>query len=63
MIKCDKVHFSTKKKAKVYILRFKNKGGKARKSRIYKCDVCEGYHYTSADSKTTEMIKNLWAES
>lgn len=59
---CDKVHFSSKKKAKAYILRFQNNGGRKRKNKIYKCESCGGYHFTSADSKTREMIKRVRSE-
>ena len=55
---CDKVHFASKKKAKEYLMRFQNNGGRVRKKSIYKCVDCEGYHYTSADSRTRQMIKD-----
>ncbi len=62
-LRCDKVHFSSKKKAKEYLMRFQNNGGRVRKSSIYKCNDCGGYHYTSADARTRQMIKDERAKA
>jgi hypothetical protein len=55
---CNKVHFSSKKKAKEYGMRFQNNGGRFKKNSVYKCADCEGYHYTSVDARTKQMIKD-----
>lgn len=60
---CDKVHFSSKKKAKEYYMRFQNNGGRFRKSSIYMCGDCGGYHYTSADPRTRQMLKDERAKA
>ncbi len=62
-LRCDKVHFSSKKKAKEYYIRFQNQGCRFRKSSNYKCDDCGGYHYTSADARTRQMIKDERAKA
>lgn len=61
---CWKFFFATKKEARVKKKRFENKFWK--KLTIYKCDHCNGYHYTT-DSVSNKIyyrkmkrLKNLW---
>lgn len=54
-MKCDKMHFSTRNKAKEYIK--KQKKFKSRRRRVYKCDFCDGFHITSCSAKDIEFFR------
>ena len=58
-LNCRKVHYVKKSHAKNAAKRLLNHGGKkGRKSRVYKCSECGGYHLTSYTAEETARMKD-----
>ena len=65
MFKCRKHYYPNKKAAKFVAIRMKLKGkSKNIKTRVYKCDDCDGYHLTSYSAKSIAKMKDrLYGEN
>ena len=55
-MKCRKIHYSTRAKAKAVIKKLRSRGYK-NKQRVYMCRYCGGFHLTSADANESKEIR------